>query len=364
MTVSRIGIRNFRCIEDETFEFSSGVNVIYGDNAEGKTSVLEAIYLFARGRSYKTRKEADLITFGKENSDLRLEFSAAGEECRMFVRIKKDDAKEIEINGYPVPLLSEFIGRFRAVLFSPENLSLVKGSSVERRLFLNEAISQMDRGYVSDLKAYTKILKQKNAYLKLLSENDTGDRALKETYDGQLAHFGAKLIHKRAEYINELDGAVRSCFTDMTSDREKTKLRYDCGLKELTDDISVTEARLLERIAAEEDKEIEAGAAQIGPHRDDILLLLNGRPARQFTSQGQARSLALSLKLAEGDILKRRTGEYPVYMLDDILGELDKGRQEYILSRLKGRQVLITSCLDTEYGDCDRIIRIKEGRIV
>lgn len=367
MFAKSIHIQNFRCIKELDTELSPGVNVIYGNNAQGKTSILEAMYIFARGRSYKTRKEAELIRFGEDFCRCSLEYSGLDGEEKMSVLYKKEGKKEMTVSGYGVNLTSEFIGRFRSVLFSPENTSLVKGGPSERRLFLNEAIAQINKGYVAELKRYQELLVQKNACLKGLKDGTIKDREIKDVYDGEMARYGAGVIQYRQKYARLLDGAVKGYFRDMTRGKENTKILYDTsifrdGCEEL--DRNEIEHALYTKMKEGTEREIEQETSLYGPHKDDLMLLINGKSTRLYASQGQTKSLSMAMKLAEGDITRDITGEYPVYMLDDILGEIDGERQNFILSRLLDRQVIITSCLEREYSGCERVIRINEGRVV
>lgn len=349
MYCEKISIKNYRNIEKAEISLTPDINVLYGENAQGKTNILEAIYYFAHGKSFRQAKDKELIRFGESCANIKIEFSdkerKRSQEIRLFENSRKICLKE----NIKISRISEFIGVFRAVLFSPEHLSIVKDGPSERRNFEDIAISQLYPTYMSSLARYQKTLQQRNSLLKEpegISFND-----LLYVYSEQLATEAAFISEYREKYTERLSKFVSNIISEMTLGKEKVQINYkDRKSKE----------DYLRLLTENTEKEIRAGTTLYGSHKDDIYIELNGRDSRSFASQGQQRSIALAMKLSEGEISREITGEYPVFLFDDILSELDRRRKEYILSGLSGKQVIITCCEET--GE-ENIFTVKGGRI-
>ena len=340
MLIRTLALNNFKNAGEEELRFGDGINVICGENASGKTNLLEGIFYFASGKSFRGCRERDLIRFGEEAASAELGFETGGAEYRMGLRIAKNQKRQILIGGVPVRRLSEYLGLFRAVIFTPDHLNLVKGAPEFRRRFLDLAICQSFPRYAASLNEYNRILMQKNAMLK----RENVDRELLAVYHERMAALAAVITTNRCKYIAALTGAAAEFQKEMSGDRELLTLKYVCQCGEperASEELRKSYEALFEEKAAQE---IRNGFCMYGPQKDDFSVYLNGKNARTFGSQGQQRSSVLSLKLAEGELSKRLTGEYPVFLLDDILSELDKGRREYILSSIKGKQVVLTGC--------------------
>jgi DNA replication and repair protein RecF len=325
------------------------VNILFGENAQGKTNALEGIWLFAGGKSHRTTKEKDLISFGKEQTSLSLLYRDERRENEMTYQISQKGRRICQKNGLSLGKLSEFIGNFRAVLFTPEHLSLVKEGPALRRSFLDAALCQLSPSYVSHLQFYTRILKQRNKLLSdiadgLISKRQGGD--LLEGWTRQLCLEGEKIERARISYTGRLQELVGEIFEDMTGGQEKISIRY------LSVRGEESYEQFFKRLLP---KEMIIGSSLGGIQKDDLEILLNGKAVRLFGSQGQQRSAALAMKLAEGEISKEKTGEYPVFLLDDILSELDTRRKNYILSGIQGKQVLITTCEKDLFVEGNRI---------
>lgn len=350
MYCTKIRYNNYRNIEYAEIEPVKGVNVFYGDNAQGKTNLLEGIYYFACGRSFRSAKDKELVRFGEDNASVSIEFTDSVREREHKIIFSQTERKSCFKEGIKINRMSEFIGSFRAVLFSPEHLSIVKDGPSERRTFLDMSISQLYPVYMSSLSKYQKILMQRNACIK---DKDNGyfSEEMFRVLSEQLAREAALISEYREKYVKRLSVHVKDIISDMTCGRENTELIYEGRL---------SEREYLERLTSNMDKELRAGITLYGPHKDDITVLLNGKDSRSFASQGQQRSLALSMKLSEGEISKEVTGEYPVFLFDDILSELDRSRKDYILSGLDGRQVIITCCEDIPKG---HIFEIRAGSV-
>lgn len=335
MYCERIAYYQFRNIESADLVFSPEVNVFCGDNAQGKTNALEGIYLMAQGRSFRTVREKDMIRFGQEQSAVKLWFFQDGEISTLEMRLFANGKRQCFFNGVPLRRLSEFIGHFRAVVFCPEHLSIVKDGPSVRRSFLDMALSQLSPVYLHTLQEYGKILSQRNAMLKQCREYSMQFAQIMEPWSVQLAERAEKISEQRQVYLDRLQCYLTDIFADMTSGHEVPKLRY-------TD--RKTKEEYLSLLQNNLEREIRQQITLYGIHRDDYEIRLNDREARLFASQGQQRSIALAMKLSEGEISRDMTGQYPVFLLDDIFSELDAYRRSYITNGLKGRQVIITSC--------------------
>lgn len=337
MLCHRISYRDFRCIESATLEFSPGVNLFIGDNAQGKTSALEGIFLFARGKSFRTSHDAEMVRFGAEAASVTMSCTAGKRSYDMRVAYSKDGRRICRRNDIDVKRLSEFVGYFRAVLFCPAHLGIVQDGPGVRRAFIDAAISQIKPAYLSALQRYSGILAQRNTLIKNRFNDPASFEATIEHWSAQLAREGAVISKERAEYIARLSGHANLILSDMTCGQEHTELIYR-DLK--------SEAELFSELCSSLERECRYGATLYGPHKDDIEIRLCDRPARSFASQGQQRSIALAMKLGEGEISRELTGEAPVLALDDVLSELDTRRREYVTGGFSGRQVFLTACGD------------------
>ena len=347
MYCKEIRVRNFRNIEEATVSFCDGVNVLAGENAQGKTNLLEAIFYASVGRSFRAAHNAQMIRFGAENADISLDFRDSKRDQNIHVRIFHDKQKLVEKNGVRAERLSDIMGSFRAVLFCPEHLSLIKDGPSERRAYMDMAISRMYPMYIHSLQKYNYALKQRNALLKAaFCDRRTFDDTV-ELWNMQLAHEAAVISAMRLDFIRRAEVYISKFFREMTGDSEKPEVVYDgsSGQKEQEyADKETTEAKYLELLSSSYDREICAGATLWGIHKDDIEIKINGKSARIYASQGQQRSLALSMKLAEGEICREEFGDYPVFLFDDVLSELDGTRRDYLINRMKEKQVIITTC--------------------
>ena len=339
---------NYRNIEKAEISLAEGVNVFIGSNAQGKTNAIEGVYYFARGKSFRGAKDKELIRLGCESAELGLVFRDRNRVRHHEVRFSTSEKRICTKEGVNIRRMSEFIGAFRAVLFSPEHLSMVKSGPSERRNFADIAISQLYPSYMVALSRYQKILLQRNSVLKEPYSPVFNDTMAVLSY--QLAHEAGVIAEYREKYFRLLSVKVGELIGDMTCGKEKVVLIYDDGC---------SEDEYLRRLTSNLEKEIRAGSTLYGPHKDDVLITLNGNDARVYASQGQQRSIALAMKLSEGEISMAETGEYPVFLLDDILSELDESRKEYVLGGLAGRQVLITTCERINAGS--NVFRVADG---
>ncbi len=359
MQIKSLSMNNFRNEHDCFIEFDEGVNVICGANAAGKTNILEAIFYFAAGKSFRNCKDRELISFGEDKSVISMKFTTENVLMKMSATLQKNKRRVIRL-GESAPLrMQEYIGRFRAVIFTPDHLSLVKGAPENRRRFLDLAICQSFPRYASTLSEYNRVLAQKNALLKRGNVIDE----LMEVYNERLASLAAVITVNRRKYIKKLEEEARLFLLDMSDGKEELTLSYQTQSGEL-----LTQEEIKEKYISlfNEKKEIEKEKflSLYGAHKDDFSVSINKKSAKMYASQGQQRSVVLALKLAEGELSANLTGEYPVFLLDDILSELDKDRKNYILSRIKERQVIITGCESEvfESGSGKRIL-VRDGEI-
>ncbi|MCD7788519.1 MAG: DNA replication/repair protein RecF [Firmicutes bacterium] len=360
MIIKSAEYTDFRNIESARLDFSPTSTILFGKNAQGKTNMLEGIYLFAQGKSMRAVHDEEMVRFGSDYALVRIVYESGGSENTLIMQIGNfggGKRKQISKNGVRLERLSELIGSFRAVLFCPEHLFIVKGSPSERRSFVDVAISQLKPLYMRTLQRYNKVLFGRNAELKRAREG--GDRRLLlESWSEQLAELAAKITVERCEYIDSLALASGEIYSDMTGGAETLGLSYR-GCSRLGGEYR-DEARIrkiyLSLLTENTEREIFLGSTQYGTHKDDIEITLDGREAKSFASQGQERGIVLSMKLAEGECSRRRTGEYPVFLFDDVLSELDPQRRSFVASGLGERQVIITAC------DLSASRRIPNGR--
>lgn len=352
MRVKHIEYFCYRNLRETKISFSPGVNVLWGMNAQGKSNILEGIYYFARGRSFRGAKDRDLVMFGESAAGFSLEFVRGETDApvTLSAAIPASGKKKLFRNGAPLRGSTEMLGAFRAVLFCPSHLSIVNGGPAERRAFLDIAIAQNSPTYVYYLSNYRRFLAERNALLKRHAQGIRVCAVEWETYAAQLSRAAAEIYAERHKYCEVLTEDVAEYFREMTGEREKPSLRYTSHLdtaesgEELFDERAATEENLYTRLTSNIDRETAAGSTLWGPHKDDIHITLNGKEARLFASQGQQRSIALSMKLAEGEFSRRISGEYPVFLLDDVFSELDESRRRFIMDKLKDRQIIVTSC--------------------
>lgn len=338
MVCKKITYKSFRNIEDTVIEPSPCVTVLNGDNGQGKTNMLEGIYIFARGKSFRTLHEEELINFDKDIAEIRLVYESFGVENELSITLLRHGKKRIfKRNGNIISRNSEIIGLFNAVMFCPQQMSIITGGPGERRQFLNIAISQTDNSYLKALQKYNRILEQRNSLIKAYIYG--GEKpGFKETADAltiQLCREWKHISEKRYAYVSKLSDIANGFMKDITLEKENINISYPAPK---------TEEEYLKLFCDNFDREIKYGMTLSGAHREDMTITLSENPIRDFGSQGQQRTALLSMKLAEGELIYLSTGHYPIFLLDDILSELDEKRREYLLKKLNGKQVIITSC--------------------
>ena len=351
MKVNTLQLKNFRNIAAMELSFNEGVNIIYGENAQGKTNILEALWLFTGMRSFRASKDAEQILFGQQKADIKTEFTARN--LKQSAEITFGEKKTAVLNEIKQNSVNDFAAEYHAVIFSPEHLSLIKGGPKERRGFCDNALCQIKPGFYEYLSKYKKNLVQRNALLKDYKYNSSIEMML-DIFEENLAHLGTKIILQRKRYLKALCEQVKRIYNGISSGKEEIELVYAgsfCAESEAD-----TEKNFLEALKKSRNEDMQSFTTSVGPHRDDIDILINGISARKFGSQGQQRSAVLALKLGEANVLKEKTGEQPIALLDDVMSEPAEQRQDYILHHIDGWQVFITCC------DPHTILRLKEGK--
>lgn len=347
MNVRHLRVTQFRNVENAAIAPCEGMNILYGDNAHGKTNLLESIWLATGGKSFRGSKDKDLVRFGAENADVELTFFGGSREQTITLSIK--ERRKATLNGIALSAPSRLMGRFPAVIFSPDHLALIKDGPEGRRRFIDAACCQLRPLYVKTLTDYTRVLTQRNKLIKAIKSGEQReDPYLLDAFDERLAQSGAGVRRFRREYSESLSPLAKDIYDHLASGREQLQLCY-----EESDDASY----LLEQLKRSRMTDLRAGFTTVGPHRDDIEVAIGGTSARLFGSQGQQRSGVLALKLAEAELLSNGYGEKPVILLDDVMSELDNSRRDYILNHTDGFQVFITCC------EPDAITRLVSGKV-
>lgn len=351
MKINNIELENYRNIDSLNVSFDD-VNIIWGENAQGKTNLIEAIYLFTGAKSFRGAKDKELVKFGAEKSKLKIDFF--GNDREQNAEIIIDTKRTATLNGIKKKSASSLGDELKAVVFSPVHLSMIKDGPSERRHFIDGALCQLKSNYRILLKDYQRALVQRNSLLKDLVKNPELESML-YIWNNNLAKTGAKIIFQRLKYLEAIEPFVKEIFLGISSGNEEIDLKY-VGADEFTADIENIEEKLLKALDDTKLVDMINKTTTKGPHRDDIEILINGKSARTYGSQGQQRSCVLAMKLAEASLLKQMTGIEPIALLDDVMSELDEKRQDYILNHIKDWQVFITCC------DKETILRLKNGK--
>jgi len=361
MNINSITLYNFKNECDTTVRFLPGVNVICGDNAAGKTNLLEGVFMFAAGKSFRGCKDRDMIRFGAEDARVDLGFCDKYGDKSFAIKLHKASHREIYREGIRLTKLSDFLGVFRAVIFTPDHLNLIKGSPEFRRKFVDMAICQSYPRFVAAVNQYNRVLEQKNALLRAGNADDD----LLDVYNEKMSHFAGIITATRYKYIGMLEKSVEPFHTDISRGTESIRLCYHSNLQGDYSNAEEMTAKYMQLWTEHKNQEKARFVTLYGPHKDDFGVLINDKSAKTFASQGQQRSAVLSMKLAEGELSAKMTGEYPVFLLDDVLSELDEARQSFVLSRISAGQVLITGCERRQFETLkpQNVITVEKGNI-
>ena len=355
MYISSLELADFRNIASLHMEFSQGTNILYGENAQGKTNILESLYMLSTTKSHRGVRDRDMIRFGREESHIRSLIMKSGIDYRIDMHLRKNKSKGIAINGQRIKKASELIGILHIVFFSPEDLGIVKNGPAERRRFMDMELCQLDASYLHNLNQYNKTVENRNRLLRDIYMFPD----LKETldvWDAQLVNFGSKIIESRRRFILDLNGIVGEIHGKLSGGREHLSLLYEPN---------TAAEDLEERLRFSRERDIHMKTTSTGPHRDDFSFMDGEIDLRRYGSQGQQRTCALSLKLSEIDLVKKMIGHRPVLMMDDVLSELDSGRQNYLLNTIGGIQTFITCTGLDEFVNnrfrIDQVYRVENG---
>lgn len=357
MHIDSLEVGNFRNYDFGKIEFHEKTNILYGDNAQGKTNLLESIFVCGTTKSHKGSKDRELIRLGEEEAHIRMHMTKKNIRHRIDMHLKKSKGKGIAIDGIPIKRSGELLGLLNVIFFSPEDLRIIKSGPSERRKFINMELCQLDSLYLHDLGEYNKVLLQRNKLLKQIYYQPS----LKDTldiWDMNLVDYGNRIIKRRAVFVEEIGELVTRVNEKLTGNKEHIRLFYE-------PDITTDEFE--RKLKDSREKDLKTCSTNVGPHRDDLCFLNSDIDIRKYGSQGQQRTCALSLKLAEIELVRQTIGDSPILLLDDVLSELDRNRQNYLLDSIHDIQTIITCTGIEEFIDSrltlDKIFRISQGRI-
>lgn len=357
MIIKSLELMDYRNYKNLQIAFSEGTNILYGDNAQGKTNILESIYVCATTKSHRGSRDKEMIRFEKEDAHIRMFIEKDGIDHKIDIHLKKNKTKGAAIDGIPIKKSSELMGTVHVVFFSPEDLTIIKSGPAERRRFVDMELCQLNKVYLHDISNYNKIVNQRNNLLKQAYY----EPALKETldvWDMQLIRYGIRVIQERKKFVERLNELILPIHEKLSGGKECLELKYEPNVWE--DDFE-------QQLFLRRDSDLRMKSTTVGPHRDDIGFYINGMNVRKFGSQGQQRTAALSLKLAEIDLVKLFIKDTPILLLDDVLSELDSFRQNYLLESIRKIQTIITCTGVDEFishsFNIDKIFKVKNGSI-
>ena len=354
MYIDKMKLINFRNYENQEIQFNKNINIIYGDNAQGKTNILEAIFLSSFGKSFRTSKEKELIRFGQDKLMVEANFQKKDRDGK--IRIEIGSKKQITVNGIKIKKLSELLGNINIVIFTPEDINILKDGPAGRRRFLDMMIGQLRPNYVHNLNLYIQTLEQRNNYLKQIKELNKPQEML-EIWDEKLAEYGEKVYLYRKEFVDKIINKINDIHKKITDEKEELKIEYisNCSNKK----------EYLNLLNERRKLDIIKGFTTKGVHRDDFVIYINDREVGVYGSQGQNRTVILSLKLSELNVVYDEIGEYPILLLDDFMSELDEKRRKNFLENIENTQVIITGTdkVDLSTIDCS-LYNVQKGEIV
>ena len=331
MWIKKIKIKNFRNYNEQEINLEKNINIFYGQNAQGKTNIIEAIFLCSLGKSFRAKKDNEMIKINEKNSLIEIEYEKSDRDGK--IKIELGNKKNIYINGIKIKKLSELLGNLNIVIFTPDDISILKGGPENRRKFLDIMISQLRPNYMHILSLYVNTIKQRNNYLKQIKEENKDEKLL-EIWDEKLADYAIKICEYREEFINKIINKIKIIHKNITNNKEEIKLEYitECKNRE----------KYLQLLKERRKLDIIKGFTTKGVHRDDFVIYINNKEINIYGSQGQNRTAMLSLKLAELQVINDEIGEYPILLLDDFMSELDKTRRKNFLENIENTQVIIT----------------------
>ncbi len=357
MIVKSVELSDFRNYEYLDLSFDSGTNILYGDNAQGKTNILEAVYVSGTSKSHRGSRDKEMIRFDQKESHIKTLVEKNGREYQIDLHLKKNRSKGIAIDRIPIKKASELFGILHIIFFSPEDLNIIKNGPAERRRFIDTELCQLDRIYLSDLTNYNKVLNQRNKLLKDLYF-DSGLKDTLSVWDAQLINYGKKIIQRRNKFITELNEVVYEIHKQISGGKEELFLTYEPNIEDIFFEDELIRAK---------EKDMKFFQTSVGPHRDDMKISIGDIDVRKYGSQGQQRSCALSLKLSEIRLVERTIHEKPVLLLDDVLSELDHHRQNCLLDAIDNIQTIITCTGLNDFVEnrftVNKVFEVKNGRV-
>ena len=351
MYIKKVILKNFRNYELQTIDLKDKLNVFYGNNAQGKTNILEAIFLCAFAKSFRTNKEEELIRFGEENAFIEIQYEKTDREGKINLEIS--DKKVFLVNGVKVKKLSELLGKINIVMFNPDNIEIIKEGPNKRRKFLDMLICQLRPSYVYNINLYSKTLEQRNAYLRQIKYEKKPSEML-DIWNEKLAETGEKIYQERKKIVDKIGEKIKGIHEEITEEKENIRIEYKSNCK--------NKKEYLNKLKENEKIDIERGYTSIGIHRDDFVIYINDKPVDIYGSQGQQRTSILSLKLSEVEIIFDEIGEYPVLLLDDFMSELDEKRRMKFSSCIRNNQVIIT-CTDKMKVENGKVFHVDNGKV-
>lgn len=334
MIIESVDLQNYRNYEFLNMTFDNKINIIYGDNAQGKTNILESLYVCATSKSHRGSKDKDIIRFGNDEAHIKVMVKKHGMNYRLDMHLKKNKTKGIAVNGIPIRRAVELFGIINIIIFSPEDMNIIKNGPSERRRFMDMELSQLDKIYLSNLVNYNKVVVQRNKLLKQLQfSGDSGLVDMLDVWDMQLVRYGSEIIKRRMDFIDNINSIIRPIHSKLSGNKEILNLRYiPC----------TTTDNFKDEVIRSRERDIKFKMTNVGPHKDDVAFFINDKDVRKYGSQGQQRTCALSLKLAEIELVKKVINDTPVLLLDDVLSELDANRQNFLLDSIGDIQTIIT----------------------
>ena len=353
MYINKIKLNNFRNYEEQEILLNPNINIFYGDNAQGKTNIIESIFLCAIGKSFRTTNDKEMIKFNKENASVYIEYKKVDREGTIKIYI--ENKKNIYVNGIKIKKLSELLGKINIVIFTPDDIQILKEGPQKRRRFLDIMIGQLRPNYVHILNLYNKTLEQRNNYLKQIKIENKPEELL-EIWDEKLAEYGEKVFLYRNEFIEKIKEKINNIHEDITENKENLKIEYESNCKSKEEYLNLLKER--------RKLDIIKGFTTKGVHRDDFMIYINNELVNIYGSQGQNRTVILSLKIAEMQVIYDEIGEYPILLLDDFMSELDEKRRRNFLENIENKQVIIT-CTDKieEINNEFKLFEVKKGVI-
>lgn len=354
MWIKNIKIKNFRNYNEEEINLEKNINIFYGENAQGKTNIIEAIFLCSLGKSFRAKKDLEMIKLNEKNSIVEIEYEKSDRDGK--IKIELGNKKNIYLNGVKIKKLSELLGNLNIVIFTPDDINILKGGPQNRRRFLDIMISQLRPNYMHTLNLYLKTIEQRNKYLRQIKEENK-DENLLEIWDEKLSEYAIKICEYRTEFLNKIIEKIKIIHKKITNEKEEIKIEYITECKNKTEYLNLLKQR--------RKLDIIKGFTTKGIHRDDFMIYINNKEINIYGSQGQNRTAMLSLKLAELQVINDEIGEYPILLLDDFMSELDKNRRKNFLENIKDTQVIITG---TEKLDIENLnyleYNVSNGKVI